>query len=320
MWKTVLRRVLVMIPQLFILSILIFILAKKMPGDPFTGLITPQTSPAVLEELRRKAGFYDPWHVQYIRWMGNAFKGNFGMSYTYKLPVSTLIGQRVNNTFILSLFSMTLTYMLAIPLGILSGRYQNSLLDRGVTLYNYVSYTIPTFVLSLIMVWFFGYTLGWFPTTGSVTMGLTPGTFRYFIDRIHHILLPAITYALLATTGTIQYLRNEIIDAKSLDYVKTARSKGVPENVVYSRHIFRNSILPIAAFFGYSITGLLSGSIFIERIFSYPGMGNLFISSIGSRDYSVVTALILLFGFLTLIGSLLSDIILSIVDPRIRIE
>jgi oligopeptide ABC transporter, permease protein appB len=125
---------------------------------------------------------------------------------------------------------------------------------------------------------------------------------------------------LLATTGTIQYLRNEIIDAKSLDYVKTARSKGVPENVVYSRHIFRNSILPIAAFFGYSITGLLSGSIFIERIFSYPGMGNLFISSIGSRDYSVVTALILLFGFLTLIGSLLSDIILSIVDPRIRIE
>ena len=251
MWKTVLRRVLVMIPQLFILSILIFILAKKMPGDPFTGLITPQTSPAVLEELRRKAGFYDPWHVQYIRWMGNAFKGNFGMSYTYKLPVSTLIGQRVNNTFILSLFSMTLTYMLAIPLGILSGRYQNSLLDRGVTLYNYVSYTIPTFVLSLIMVWFFGYTLGWFPTTGSVTIGLTPGTFRYFIDRIHHILLPAITYALLATTGTIQYLRNEIIDAKSLDYVKTARSKGVPENVVYSRHIFRNSILPIAAFFGY---------------------------------------------------------------------
>ena len=120
MWKTVLRRVLVMIPQLFILSILIFILAKKMPGDPFTGLITPQTSPAVLEELRRKAGFYDPWHIQYIRWMGNAFKGNLGMSYTYKLPVSTLIGQRVNNTFILSLFSMTLTYMLAIPLGILS--------------------------------------------------------------------------------------------------------------------------------------------------------------------------------------------------------
>ena len=320
MWKTVLRRVLVMIPQLFILSILIFILAKKMPGDPFTGLITPQTSPAVLEELRRKAGFYDPWHIQYIRWMGNAFKGNFGMSYTYKLPVSTLIGQRVNNTFILSLFSMILTYMLAIPLGVLSGRYQNSLLDRGVTLYNYVSYTIPTFVLSLIMVWFFGYTLGWFPTTGSVTIGLTPGTFKYFIDRIHHILLPAITYAILNTTGTIQYLRNEIIDAKSLDYVKTARSKGVPMRKVYTKHIFRNSLLPIAAFFGFQISGLLGGSVIAETIFNYQGMGKFFIESILTRDYSVVTTLILLYGLLFLLGSLLSDITMAIVDPRIRIE
>ena len=119
MWKTVLRRILVMIPQLFILSILIFILAKKMPGDPFTGLITPQTSPAVLEELRRKAGFYDPWHVQYIRWMTRAFKGDFGLSYAYKLPVSTLVGQRVNNTFILSLLSMILTYSIAIPFTIM---------------------------------------------------------------------------------------------------------------------------------------------------------------------------------------------------------
>ena len=242
------------------------------------------------------------------------------MSYAYKIPVKTLIGQRANNTFILSLVSVILTYCIAIPLGMWAGRYQNSKLDKVVTFYNYVSYAIPTFIFSLIMLWFFGYTLGWFPTTGSVTIGLEPNTFEYFVDRIHHIILPAITYALLATTGTIQYLRNEVIDAKSLEYVKTARSKGVPENKVYSRHIFRNSILPIAAFFGYTITGLLSGSVFIELIFNYPGMGRLFISSITTRDYSVVTALILLYGFLTLVGSLLSDIILSIVDPRIRIE
>ena len=170
------------------------------------------------------------------------------------------------------------------------------------------------------MLWLFGYTLDWFPKTGTVTIGLEPGTFRYFIDKLHHLILPSLTYALLATVGTIQYLRNEVIDAKSLDYVKTARSKGVPENKVYSKHIFRNSLLPIAAFFGYTITGVLSGSVFIELIFSYPGMGNLFINSISTRDYSVVTALILLFGFLTLLGSLLSDIIMSIVDPRIRIE
>ena len=133
-------------------------------------------------------------------------------------------------------------------------------------------------------------------------------------------MLPSITYALLSTVGTIQYLRNEVIDAKQLDYVKTARSKGVPVSKVYTKHIFRNSILPIAAFFGYTITGLLGGSVFIETIFGYPGMGQLFISSISSRDYSVITALILMYGLLTLFGTLLSDIILSIVDPRIRIE
>ncbi len=320
MWKTVLRRVLVMIPQLFILSIIIFILAKNMPGDPFTGLITPQTDPAVLEELKRKAGLYDPIHIQYIRWLKNAFQGDFGMSYAYKIPVKILIGQRAGNTFVLSVLSTVLTYCIAIPLGVLAGRYQNTKLDKAVILYNYISYAIPTFVLSLLMLWLFGYTLDWFPKTGSVTIGLEPGTLKYFIDKLYHLILPATTYALLATVGIIQYLRNEVIDAKSLDYVKTARSKGVPENKVYSKHILRNSLLPIAAFFGYTITGVLSGSVFIELIFSYPGMGNLFINSISSRDYSVVTALILLFGFLTLLGSLLSDIIMSIVDPRIRIE
>ncbi len=320
MWKVILRRVLAMIPQLFILSVIIFILAKNMPGDPFTGLITPQTDPAVLEELKRKAGLYDPIHIQYIRWLKNALHGDFGMSYAYKIPVKTLIGQRASNTLVLSILSTILTYCIAIPLGVLAGRYQDSKLDKAVVLYNYISYAIPTFVLSLLMLWLFGYTLDWFPKTGTVTIGLEPGTFKYFIDKLHHLILPSLTYALLATVGTIQYLRNEVIDAKSLDYVKTARSKGVPENKVYSKHIFRNSLLPIAAFFGYTITGVLSGSVFIELIFSYPGMGNLFINSISTRDYSVVTALILLFGFLTLLGSLLSDIIMSIVDPRIRIE
>lgn len=134
------------------------------------------------------------------------------------------------------------------------------------------------------------------------------------------MLLPALSYALIATTGTVQYLRNEIIDAKTQDYVRTARAKGVPTKKVYSHHIFRNSLLPIAAFFGFQITGLLGGSVMIETVFAYPGMGSLFIESINSRDYSVITTLVLLYGLLTLMGSLLSDIIMSIVDPRIRID
>lgn len=320
MWKTVLRRFLIMIPQIIILSILVFVLAKMMPGDPFSGLIDPNISLARIEELRQQLGLNDPWHIQYIRWIKNLLHGDLGISYTYKLRVSTLIGQRGVNTFILSLFSVILSYSIAIPLGILAGRYNGSKLDKIVILYNYISYAIPTFVLSILMLWLFGYTLRIFPTSGSVDLGVEPGTIHYYINRFYHIILPSITYALLSTVGTIQYLRNEVIDAKQMDYVKTARSKGVPVNKVYTKHIFRNSLLPIAAFFGYTITGLLGGSVFIETIFGYPGMGQLFISSIGARDYSVITTLILMYGLLTLTGTLLSDIILSIVDPRIRIE
>ena len=320
MWKTIIRRIIIMIPQLFLLSILVFILAKFMPGDPFTGLITPQTDPNRLEELREEAGLNDPLHIQYIRWISNAIKGDLGSSYTYQRDVGDLIGERALNTFWLSFLSVILLYAIAIPLGILAGRYQNSRIDKTIILYSFVTYAIPTFVLALLFLYLFGYTLDWFPTSGSVDIEQEEGTIEFFWSKFYHLILPAITYALLGTTGIIQYLRSEIIDAKSMDYVRTARSKGIPMRKVYSKHIFRNSLLPIAAFFGFTITGLLGGSILIETIFGYPGMGQLFISSITSRDYSVITALVMLYGFLTLLGSLLSDIIMSIVDPRIRIE
>ncbi|GGA18100.1 oligopeptide ABC transporter permease [Psychrobacillus lasiicapitis] len=320
MWKTIVRRVLIMIPQLFVLSLLIFIMAKQLPGDPFTGLLTPDTDPNRIEELRELAGLNDPWYVQYVNWIVNAAQGDLGKSYTYKIKVSTLIGERALNTFWLSLVSVIILYLIAIPLGVLAGRYQDTFLDKIVVFYSFVTYAIPTFVLALIFLFIFGYQLHWFPTVGSVDIKYDTGTAGYIWSKLYHMLLPAFTTAVLGTTAVVQYLRSEIIDAKSLDYVRTARSKGIPVNKVYSRHIFRNSLLPIAAFLGFTITGLLAGSIFIETIFGYPGMGQLFISSLVSRDYSVITALVMLFGFLALLGSLLSDIIMSIVDPRIRIE
>lgn len=320
MWKTIVRRFLIMIPQLFVLSLIIFILAQFMPGDPFTGAITPDTDPARIEELREENGLNDPWYQQYARWVGNAMQGDFGLSYTFKREVGDLIGERALNTFWLSLVSVIMLYAIAIPLGVLAGRYHNSWLDKSIILYSFISYAIPTFILALLFLFLFGYTLDWFPTSGTVDIKHDPGTFDYFMSKLYHILLPAFTYAVLGTTTVIQYLRSEIIDAKVQDYVRTARSKGIPMKKVYSRHIFRNSLLPIAAFLGFTITGLLGGSIFIETIFGYQGMGQLFISSITSRDYSVITALVMLYGFLALLGSLLSDIIMSIVDPRIRIE
>ena len=320
MWKTILRRVLLMLPQIFILSVLAFLIAKMMPGDPFTGLITPETDPNTIEALRVKAGFYDPLPVQYWNWISKAFRGDFGQSYTYKYEVTKLIGERIGNTVWLSLLTLILTYLIALPLGMIAGRFQNSWADKAIVVYTFITYSIPVFVFALVLLWLFGYTLGWFPTRGSVDSDVVAGTLGYYVNKFHHIILPAFTMAILSTTGTIQYLRTGVIDAKSQDYVRTARAKGVPENVVFNRHIFRNSILPIAAFLGYEFTGLIGGSVFIENIFSYPGMGNLFVTSITGRDYSVILALLLLFGTATLLGTLLSDIIMSIVDPRVRVQ
>ena len=320
MWKTIVRRILILIPQVIILSLLIFLLANFMPGDALTGKIDPNVTPARLEELRQQWGFYDPWYVKYARWAWDALHGNLGDSTAYKLPVMQLIGQRAGNTFWLALMTAVIYYFIGIVLGIVSGRYHNKFADKAITFYTYVALATPTIVLGLINIFFFSFKLKWFPMGGSVDVKIAPGSLQYYWDRIYHMILPALTGGILYTTGTIQFLRSEIIDYKNSDFVTTARSKGVPEKRIFSRHIFRNALLPVATFMGYDIAFLLGGSIFIEHVFSYPGMGNLFIESILRRDYSVVNALIILFAVLTVLGTLLSDIILSIVDPRIRIK
>ncbi|MHA8138633.1 ABC transporter permease [Lactobacillaceae bacterium Scapto_B20] len=319
MWKTILRRILIMIPELIILSILVFLLAKAMPGDPFTGSINPKASPAQLHHLMKINGLYDPWYQQYWNWVVHLFHGDLGNSYEYQEPVTTLIAQRGGNTLWLALATMLLTYTIGIPLGVYAGKHEGKWQDALVRVYSYVTMSVPYFVILVLGVWIFGYALGWFPTSGSVSPTAS-GLGGTAISRLAHIILPALLGAFFGTTGIVQYLRSEVIDSKRSDYVKTARSKGVPMSKIYRHHILRNSLLPITAFAGYSITGLLSGSIFTEQIFSYPGMGNLFLNAINFRDYTVITALVLLYGFLNLLGTLISDIILSVVDPRIRVE
>lgn len=291
-----------------------------MPGDALSGQIDPNVDAQTLQEQREKLGLNDPWYQQYGRWVSDLFHGDLGTSFRYKMPVTELIGQRIVNTVWLSLATLILIYLISIPLGILSGRYNDTWLDQTITGYTYIGFATPLFIFALVSLWLFGFQFGWFPTGGSVAPGLEPGSFAYIMSKLNHLLLPAISMALITTVSTVQYLRNEIIDTKQKDFILTARAKGASESRVYNRHIFRNSLLPIAAFFGYEITGLIGGTVFVEKIFSYPGMGQLFLESITTRDFSVVTALTLLFGIATVLGALLSDILLSLVDPRIRIK
>ncbi|KRL63989.1 nickel ABC transporter, permease subunit NikB [Lactobacillus psittaci DSM 15354] len=308
-----------MIPQIILLSILVFFLAKMMPGDPFTGLINPNSDPKEIARLKQQLGLNDaPW-VQYSRWVGNLLHGDLGTSYIQHTSVASLIGDRAVNTFWLALFSVIVTYVIALPLGIIAGKHQDGIADQGIQIYTYLIIATPSFVFYILGLYLFGFILNWFPISGSVGADAS-GFWGLLFSRIQHLILPGLLSAILSTTGIINYLRTGIIDNKVEDYVRTARSKGVPEKVVFNKHILRNSLLPIAAFFGNTITGLLSGSILLETVFSYPGMGKLFLDSISQRDYTTLTALILLYGILTLIGNLLSDIIMSIVDPRIRIQ
>lgn len=322
MWKFILRRIIVMIPQLFILSVLVFILAKAMPGDALTGQLAqnPKMDAQSLVEMRDKLGLNDPPAVQYTRWIKNLVRGDLGLSYIHQQPVTDLLAGRMWNTILLSACVLVLTYLIAVPLGVVSGRWTNSWADKIIVGYSYVSFATPLFIFALIMLFVFGFKLSWFPSGGSVDIQMEKGTLEYYVNKVHHLFLPALSGALISTVGIIQYLRSEIIETKIKDFVKTARAKGVPESRIYANHILRNSLLPIAAFLGYEITGLIGGSIFLESIFSYPGIGQLFLQSIMQRDYSVVTALVMISGLATLIGTLMSDIILSAVDPRIRIE
>jgi peptide/nickel transport system permease protein len=166
----------------------------------------------------------------------------------------------------------------------------------------------------------FGFRLQWFPRSGSVGIGLDSWSLDWILSRLYHMFLPALTAALLSTIGIIQYLRTQIIAMKYSDYVTTARSKGVPEAKVYTRHLLRNAFIPIAANIGFLIVTLVGGSVLIETIFMYPGMGHLFVESINNRDFTVVNAIVMMMAALTVVGALLSDIILTIVDPRIRIR
>lgn len=320
MWKFIVRRLFVTFPQILLLSIIVFLMAEMMPGDALTGLIDPNIDPAAIEAQRERLGLNDPWHIKYADWVSGLVQGDLGQSFRFKMPVSDLVGQRLLNTFWLSVATLIFTYAIALPLGIISGRWNDTWGDRLITGYTYVGFAAPLFITALVMLWIFGFQLGWFPTGGSVAPGLEPGSWDYFVSKVQHLLLPAFSMAVITTVSTVQYLRSEIIDTKQKDFIITARAKGAPESRVYNRHIFRNSLVPIAAFFGYEITGLIGGSIFVENIYGYPGMGQLFLDSVLLRDFSVVTVVVLIFGIAAILGALISDILLSIIDPRIRIK
>jgi len=324
MWKTTARRMLILIPQLIGVSLLIFILAEFMPGDALAGMWVddPTLDEERIMEIRAMHGLDDPWPQRYARWIRNMMRGDFGRSIRQHRPVTEMMGERMPNTIRLSILSVIIVYSFALPLGIIAGRYRGRAPEKIISFYNFIQMSFPTVVFAIVLQWVFAINLQWLPLRGSADVNVVAdgSAIRIFFDRIRHALLPALSGSLLAGVGIIQLLGNEINENKNMDYTTTARSKGVPMSAVYNRHILRNSILPIAMGFGGIIVGLFSGGVIIERIFGFHGMGDLFVGSIGLQDWPIVNFLIIFYSSLTIIGFLISDIAITVFDPRIRIK
>jgi len=295
-----------------------------MPGDAISGMFRddPNMTPEILHELRVMHGLDGPWYSRYLTWVGNMLQGDFGWSIIRSRPVMDVVGERIGNTVLLSTVSVIIIYSFALPLGIIAGKNRGKWPEKIISLYNFLQIAFPTIVFAIVLQWFFAIVLGWFPLGGSVSVQtVTRGDFwEILFSRLQHVLLPALAGSLLAGVGIIQFLANEINDQKEMDYVTLARSKGVPLRDVYRKHIFRNSLLPIAMNFGSVVVGLFSGAVIIETIFSFNGMGLLFVHSISQQDWTVVNFLVVFYGTLTILGFLLSDIALTVFDPRIRIK
>ncbi len=321
MARYIIRRLLVFIPMLFLLTLIIFSLAKAAPGDPLTGKqLDPTVSKEVYEIQREELGLNDPLPTQYWNWLSSFTSGDFGQSMYYNgRSVESLISSRLLNTVYLGILAYLITLAVSIPLGIYSARRPYSLLDNTATTFGFVGLAIPNFFFGLIGIYIFSIHLGWFPSQSTMSDPLLTGI-PAFMDRLHHMILPAITLAMAGTATYMRYVRSEALDILGSEYIRMAKAKGMKERTVLYKHTLRNALIPIITLSGYEFGILLGGAVITEQVFNYSGLGMLFIESIVNRDYPVIMAINLLLGATILLGNLLSDILYSVADPRIRYD
>ncbi|MDA8156311.1 MAG: ABC transporter permease [Actinomycetota bacterium] len=316
------RRLAQMVPILFGVTVISFLLLHLTPGGPVeaqTGL-SLKSSAAAKENLRKLYGLDKPIHVQYVIWVKRLARLDFGKSFTDGRDVLQKIEERIPITLKINILSMMLMLAAAVPLGITSATRQHTFFDKLTTIGVFVGYSTPTFWLALLLMILFGVELGILPIAGIHridTAGM--GTMALALDEAKHLILPVFVSAFGGIAGFSRYMRSSMLEVIRQDYIRTARAKGLPEGVVIKRHALRNALMPMVTILGLSVPGLIGGSVIFETIFSIPGMGQLYFSSIMERDYPTVMAMLVIFAVLTQFGNLLADLAYGLVDPRIRV-
>ncbi|MEH7239272.1 ABC transporter permease [Bacillus sp. JJ1562] len=311
----IIRRTLMAIPLLLGITIVSFAIMHMAPGDPTALLMDPNISAADREVVMEKYGFNDPVHVQYFKWLGNMLQGDFGDSVINKgRDVSELIWNRLPNTLLLMGVSTILAIAIAVPFGVISAVRPYSKVDYTVTVSSFLGLAIPNFWFGLILIMIFSVHLQWFPASGTQTLN---APFSIW-DRIHHLILPAFVLATADMASLTRYTRSSMIEVVNQDYMRTARAKGFKEGKVIAKHGLRNGLIPVITIFGIMIPSFIGGSVIVESVFGWPGLGKLFIDSAFQRDYPIVMAITVISSVLVVVGNLIADILYAIFDPRIE--
>jgi peptide/nickel transport system permease protein len=326
--KYVLRRLAGAIPLVLGIATIIFFLVNLAPGDPTLLLISPGVTSDVIEQMRVNFGLDQPIHIRYVRWLGAMLTGDFGYSFVYSRPVVDLLMDALPNTLILSACALVVAFGVGIVLGTIQAVRQYSLLDSSLSVVLLFFYSMPSFWLALMLiltmslyarnVWDLPI---WFPASGMTSTDhdfMSAGA--RMADRARHLVLPTLSLSLVLTAGIARYMRGSMLEVVRQDFVRTAHAKGLSERVVVFKHALRNALIPIITLVGLYLPYLFSGTVFIEYVFAWPGMGRTIVDAINARDYPVIMAGTFFFASMVVVANLVADVLYAVVDPRIRYE
>jgi peptide/nickel transport system permease protein len=316
----VLRRLAIAVPVILGILLIAFCFVHLLPGSPIQMLINPNDlsgpdSAKYLASLRAELGLNKPLPIQWLDWMGQLLKGNLGYSYQQQVPVTSLIGQRIGATVLLSVTALLLALAIAIPLGVVAALKQRSGFDYASVGISMFAISIPIFFLGLMAIYVFSLRLGWLPPGGISTLGVTGS----FSDTVRHLALPACVLSAVLLGPYVRYVRQSMLEVLGMDYIRTAIAKGAPRMRVVFRHALRNALIPLTTVLAIQIPALLAGTLVIETVFAWPGLGLLVYDAISNRDYPIILAVVMLSAALVVLFNLIADVVAAVLDPRIRL-
>lgn len=311
MTRYVIRRLLLMLPVAFLVTIMVFALLRLAPGDPITIYAGEERDEATLTQLRHEYGLDQPLPVQYVSWITHALRGDLGRSLRTRQPVLAAIVERLPATLELGLVALSLSIVVALVIGTLSAVRRNSPLDLLATGFTLAGVSLPNFFLGLILILVFALVLRLLPPSGYAALSDDP------LSSLKHLILPAITLATASMAVNMRQVRSSLLDVLDQEYIRTGRAKGLAEGVLIARHALKNALIPVVTILGLQVGAILEGAFITETVFSWPGVGKLAVDSIAGRDYPVVQAIVMLSAFSFMFTTLVVDLLYAWLDPRI---